>query len=156
MPRKGPAPKKQAMPDPVYNNILVTRFVNRLMMRGKKSLAEKIFYRALDIIAERSGRQPLEVFEKAVNNVKPAVEVKPRRIGGATYQVPVEVRSERQVSLAIRWLIASARKRAGKNMQEKLATELLEAAQNTGASIKKKEDTYKMAEANKAFAHYRW
>lgn len=156
MPRKGPAPKREIIPDPVYNDRLVSRFINRLFTRGKKSVAEKIFYTAMENIGERSGREPLEVFQQAVKNTMPVVEVKPRRVGGATYQVPVEVRPERRTALAIRWLITNARKRAGRTMIEKLTGELLDAANGTGASVKRREDTHRMADANKAFAHYRW
>jgi len=144
------------LPDPLYNSTLVTRFINRLMMRGKKSLAEKIFYGSLALIEERLKRPGIEVFEQAVKNVMPVLEVRPRRVGGATYQVPVEVRADRRMSLALRWIISNARKRSGKTMMEKLAAELMDAAQNTGPSVKRKEDSHRMAEANKAFAHYRW
>ncbi|NLC58975.1 MAG: 30S ribosomal protein S7 [Armatimonadetes bacterium] len=156
MPRKGPAPRREILPDPVYHNELVARFINRLFIDGKKSVGERIFYGALDVIRERSGKDPLDVFEQAVRNTMPAVEVKSRRVGGSTYQVPVEVRPERRRTLAIRWLITNARRRGGRTMTDKLANELLDAAQNTGASVKKREDTHRMAEANKAFAHYRW
>jgi small subunit ribosomal protein S7 len=156
MPRKGPAVKREILPDPVYNDRLVSRFINRLFTRGKKSVAEKIFYTAMENIAERSGREPLEVFQQAVKNVMPVVEVKPRRVGGATYQVPVEVRPERRTALALRWIITNARKRAGRTMIEKLTAELLDASNSTGASVKRREDTHRMADANKAFAHYRW
>lgn len=156
MPRKGPVRKREIVPDPVYNSELVARFVNRLFTRGKKSVGEKIFYSALEMIEEKTGKPGLEVFEQAIRNVMPVVEVKPRRVGGATYQVPVEVRADRRLALAIRWLVTFARKRPGKTMTEKLAGELMDAASGTGASIKKKEDGHKMAEANKAFAHYRW
>ena len=156
MPRKGPVRKRPIKPDPVHNSQLVARFVNRLFTRGKKSVAEKIVYGALQAIEEKANRPGLEVFEQAIRNVMPVLEVRPRRVGGATYQVPVEVRSDRRVSLAIRWVITHARKRHGKDMIEKLTGELLDAAQNTGLSVKKREDTHKMAEANKAFAHYRW
>jgi small subunit ribosomal protein S7 len=156
MPRKGPAQKRDIPPDPVYKDRLVSRFINRLLMRGKKSVAEKIFYSSMEIIAERSGKDALEVFQQAVKNVMPVVEVKPRRVGGATYQVPVEVRPERRTALALRWIISNARKRAGRTMIEKLSGELLDASNNTGASVKRREDTHRMAEANKAFAHYRW
>jgi len=156
MPRKGPARKRQIAPDPVYNSELVARFINRLFTRGKKSVGEKIFYQALDLIEQKTGKKGLEVFEQAINNVMPIVEVRPRRVGGATYQVPVEVRSDRRLALAIRWIITFARKRPGNTMMEKLAGELMDAASGTGASVKKREDTHRMAEANKAFAHYRW
>jgi small subunit ribosomal protein S7 len=156
MPRRNRPPKREIAPDIKYNSVLVSRFINKLMKHGKKSTAQRIFYDALDIIEQRSRRPGLEVFEQAVRNVTPLLEVKPRRVGGATYQVPVEVRPERKVSLAIRWLVQSSQKRHGKSMSEKLAGELMDAANNTGATIKKREDTHKMAEANRAFAHYRW
>lgn len=156
MPRRNRPPKREIEADIKYNSLLVTRFVNKLMVDGKKSTAQTIFYDALELIGERAKRPGLEVFEQAVRNVTPVVEVKPRRVGGATYQVPVEVPPERQTSLAIRWLIATTRSRPGKTMSEKLASELLDAANNTGQTIKKREDTHRMAEANRAFAHYRW
>jgi small subunit ribosomal protein S7 len=156
MPRRNRPPKREVAPDIKYNSVLVSRFVNKLMKDGKKSTAQRIFYDALDIIEGRAKRPGLEVFEQAVKNATPIIEVKPRRVGGATYQVPVEVRSERQLSLAIRWLIGTARQRPGKSMAEKLANELMDAANNTGQTIKKREDTHRMAEANRAFAHYRW
>ncbi|MCL6474221.1 MAG: 30S ribosomal protein S7 [Firmicutes bacterium] len=156
MPRKGPAPRRVIPPDPVYNDVLVQRFINRLMVCGKKSVAEKIFYRAMEIVGERTKRNPLEVFHQALKNVMPVLEVRPRRVGGATYQVPMEVRPERRISLGIRWLVTSARKRGGRTMIEKLAAEIMDAANNQGAAVKKREDTHRMAEANKAFAHYRW
>lgn len=156
MPRKGPAPRRVIPPDPVYNDVLVQRFINRLMVCGKKSVAEKIFYRAMEIVGERTKRNPLEVFHQALKNVMPVLEVRPRRVGGATYQVPMEVRPERRISLGIRWLVTSARKRGGRTMIEKLAAEIVDAANNQGAAVKKREDTHRMAEANKAFAHYRW
>jgi small subunit ribosomal protein S7 len=140
----------------VYNDVLVQRFINRLMVCGKKSVAEKIFYRAMEIVGERTKRNPLEVFHQALKNVMPVLEVRPRRVGGATYQVPMEVRPERRSSLGIRWLVTSARKRGGRTMIEKLAAEIMDAANNQGAAVKKREDTHRMAEANKAFAHYRW
>jgi small subunit ribosomal protein S7 len=140
----------------VYNDVLVQRFINRLMVCGKKSVAEKIFYRAMEIVSERTKRNPLEVFHQALKNVMPVLEVRPRRVGGATYQVPMEVRPERRISLGIRWLVTSARKRGGRTMIEKLAAEIMDAANNQGAAVKKREDTHRMAEANKAFAHYRW
>jgi len=156
MPRKGPAKKKLVDPDPIYGNRLLARFTNRVMVSGKKSLAEKIVYESLRIIEEKTGKSGIEVFEQALKNVMPVVEVKPRRVGGATYQVPVEVRSDRRISLGIRWLVTSARKRAGRTMVEKLVGELMDAANNQGAAVKKREDTHKMADANRAFAHYRW
>ncbi|MCD6320538.1 MAG: 30S ribosomal protein S7 [Candidatus Desulfofervidaceae bacterium] len=156
MPRKGPVPKRQILPDPKYGSVLAAKFINCMMRDGKKSVAESIFYKALDIIGQKTGKNPLEVFEKAVENVKPVIEVKSRRVGGATYQVPIEVRPDRRVSLAVKWIINSARARAEKGMVYKLANELLDAYNNRGAAIKKKEDTHRMAEANRAFAHYRW
>jgi small subunit ribosomal protein S7 len=156
MPRRNRPPKRTIQPDIKYNSLLVAQFINKLMQSGKKSTAERIFYNAMEIIEERSKRPGLEVFEQAVQNVTPILEVKPRRVGGATYQVPVEVRPDRRLSLAIRWLIGTARSRAGKSMAQKLANELMDAANNTGATIKRREDTHRMAEANRAFAHYRW
>jgi small subunit ribosomal protein S7 len=156
MPRRNRPPKRRIQPDLKYNSVLVAQFVNKLMHSGKKSTAERIFYDALEIIEERSKRPGLEVFEQAVQNVTPILEVKPRRVGGATYQVPVEVRPDRRLSLAIRWLVSTARSRSGRSMAEKLANELMDAANNTGATIKRREDTHRMAEANRAFAHYRW
>ncbi len=156
MPRKGPVRKREIAPDPVFKSRLVARFINRLFTRGKKSVGEKIFYGALEAIEEKTGKPGIEVFQRAVDNCTPMVEVKPKRVGGATYQVPIEVRPERRLALAIRWLVTYARKRSGKTMIEKLSAEFMDAAAGTGASVKKKEDGYKMAEANKAFAHYRW
>ncbi len=156
MPRRYRPPRRQVEPDPRYNSELVARFINRLMQRGKKSLASSIMYDAFDIIEERTHRNALEVFHEAIENVSPSLEVRPRRVGGATYQIPVEVRPERRRSLAIRWLVQTAQARKGKPMAEKLADELMDAAGNTGVTVKKKEDTHRMAEANKAFAHYRW
>jgi small subunit ribosomal protein S7 len=156
MPRKGPAKKREITPDPVYGSRLLSRLINRVLMDGKKGVAEKIVYGALEIIEQKSSHSGIEVFEEAMKNVMPVIEVKARRVGGSTYQVPVEVRSDRKVSLAMRWIVTYARRRGGHTMTEKLAAELLDAANNTGASIKKKEDGHKMAEANKAFAHYRW
>ncbi|MGA2330337.1 MAG: 30S ribosomal protein S7 [Syntrophales bacterium] len=156
MPRRREIAKREVIPDPKYNNKLVARFINCLLRRGKKSIAESMFYGAFDIIEKRTKEQPVEVFEKAVSNVKPLIEVKSRRVGGSTYQVPTEVVPERRVALAIRWLILHAKERAEKTMQEKLAAELIDAANNRGASVKKRESVHKMAEANKAFAHYRF
>ena len=156
MPRRNRPPRREIEPDIRYNSVMVARFINKLMSQGKKSTAERILYDAFDIIESRVNKKPLEVFEQAVNNAIPILEVKPRRVGGATYQVPVEVRPVRRLSLAMRWLVQNARKRSGKSMAEKLAVELMDAAQGQGATIKKKEDTHKMAEANRAFAHYRW
>jgi small subunit ribosomal protein S7 len=156
MPRKGAAPKRVILPDPVYGSEMMQRFINRMMLDGKKVTAEKIFYGAMATVEERAGVPALEVFEKALQNVMPALEVRPRRVGGQTYQVPMEVRPDRRRTLALRWMVAAARKRAGKTMTEKLAGELLDAYNGTGTSIKKREDTHRMAEANKAFAHYRF
>ncbi|MFA6940352.1 MAG: 30S ribosomal protein S7 [Clostridiaceae bacterium] len=156
MPRKGHIAKRDVLPDPVYDSKVVTKLVNNVMEDGKKGVAEKICYDAFDIMAAKSGKEPLEVFETAMNNIMPLLEVKARRIGGATYQVPQEVRPERRQTLGIRWLLAAADKRGEKFMRERLAGELLDAANNSGAAVKKREDTHKMAEANKAFAHYRY
>ena len=156
MPRKGPVPKREIMPDPMYNSTLVSRFINKLMYDGARGTAQTIFYDALDIIKEKSGNDPLDVFETAVRNVSPVLEVKPRRVGGATYQVPIEVSQRRKLILAIRWLVNASRARGEKTMAQRLAGELMDAANNMGTTVKKKEDTHKMAEANKAFAHYRW
>ena len=156
MPRKGPVPRRDVLPDPIYNSKLVTRLINRIMKDGKKGLAQRILYDAFEIIRERTGRDPMEVFEQALKNVMPVLEVKARRVGGANYQVPVEVKPERRVSLGLRWLVNYARLRSEHTMQERLAAEIIDASNNTGATVKKKEDTHKMAEANKAFAHYRW
>nr|WP_320115400.1 30S ribosomal protein S7 [uncultured Desulfuromonas sp.] len=156
MPRRREVAKRIVLADPKYNDRLVTKFVNSLMLGGKKSVAEKIVYGAFDLISERSGEEPLDVFKKAFENVRPMLEVKSRRVGGSTYQVPVEVRPDRRNALVIRWVLAASRGRGEKTMCERLAAELLDAANNRGASVKKKEDTHRMAEANKAFAHYRW
>jgi small subunit ribosomal protein S7 len=156
MPRRREVKKREILPDPKYREVLVAKFIDVLMRRGKKSLAEGIFYDSLEILKDKSKDDPLKVFKQAMENVKPVVEVKSRRVGGATYQVPVEVRPNRRTSLAIRWIIQYAKERTEKSMQEKLAAEFLDAANNRGASIKKREDTHRMAEANKAFAHYRW
>lgn len=156
MSRKHRAQVREVLPDPVYNDIVVTKFVNGLMIGGKKSIAEKIFYGALTLAEQKGGEEGIKIFKKAMTNVKPAVEVKSRRIGGATYQVPIEVRMARKQSLAIRWIRDYARSRNGKSMIEKLADELIDAANNRGGAVKKREDVYKMAEANKAFAHLKW
>jgi small subunit ribosomal protein S7 len=156
MPRKGPVPKRDVLPDPIYGSKLITRFINKLMQDGKRGTAERIFYGAMDLVQERTGKEPNEVFEVALKNVSPLLEVKARRVGGATYQVPMEVAPERQQMLAIRWVVQYAQNRGEKTMVERLAGELIDAAQGVGNSIKKREDTHKMAEANKAFAHYRW
>ncbi|MBP1889961.1 small subunit ribosomal protein S7 [Clostridium moniliforme] len=156
MPRKGHIAKRDVLADPVYNSKVVTKLINGIMLDGKKGVAQKICYQAFETMAEKTGKDALEVFEEAMNNVMPLLEVKARRIGGATYQVPIEVRAERRQTLGIRWILAAARKRGEKLMCERLASELLDAANNTGAAVKKREDTHKMAEANKAFAHYRY
>ena len=156
MPRKGPVARRVPRPDVVYGSSLVSRLINQIMRRGKKSTAERIVYGAMDQIASRSGRDPLEVYQEALRQVMPSLEVKPRRVGGATYQVPMEVRPTRKLALGLRWMVGSARARPGRTMQEKLAAELMEAASGQGASVKKREDTHRMAEANRAFAHYRW
>jgi len=156
MPRKGSVPKREILPDPVYNSRLAARFINRLMYEGKKGVAEKLFYSALEQLGEKTSEEPLRAFEKALDNVKPHLEVKARRVGGATYQVPMDVRPDRQVSLSVRWIINYARARGEKGMVNKLANEFLDAFNNRGGAVKKREDTHRMAEANKAFAHYRW
>ena len=156
MPRKGPVPKRDVLADPVYNSKLVTRFINKVMLDGKKGVAEGIVYDAFEVMRAKTGKDPMEVFEAALKNAMPVLEVRARRVGGANYQVPVEVRPDRRLSLGIRWLVNYARLRGEKTMMERLAAELMDAANSTGASVKKKEDTHKMAEANKAFAHYRW
>ncbi|PKM79621.1 MAG: 30S ribosomal protein S7 [Firmicutes bacterium HGW-Firmicutes-14] len=157
MPRRGSIPKREILPDPLYNSKVVTKLINQIMLDGKKGTAEHICYNAFDIIQEKTGKNPLEVFETAMKNIMPVLEVKARRVGGANYQVPVEVRADRRQTLGLRWLILFSRKRSGeRTMEEKLAGEIMDAANGTGASVKKKEDTHKMAEANKAFAHYRW
>ena len=156
MPRKGNVPKREVLPDPVYGSVVVAKLINSIMLDGKKGTAQSIVYSAFDMIKEQTGEEPLEVFEKAMNNIMPVLEVKAKRIGGANYQVPVEVRPERRQTLGLRWLTKYTRARGERTMAERLAKELMDAANNTGASVKKKEDTHKMAEANKAFAHYRW
>ena len=156
MPRKGPVTKRDVLPDPVYNSKLVTRFINKIMYDGKKGVAETIVYDAFDIIRSKTGKDPLEVFEAALKNAMPVLEVRARRVGGANYQVPVEVRPERRVTLGLRWLTSYARLRNEKTMEERLANEIIDASNNVGASVKKRDDMHKMAEANKAFAHYRW
>lgn len=148
--------KRITSPDSVYNSVTVTKFINQVMKRGKKQIAQKIVYQALDVIKEKTKKEPLEIFERALENVGPLLEIKPRRIGGATYQVPREVRGERRLALAVRWIIKAAKSRKGKPMKEKLAEELIEASENRGVAIKKKEDTHRMAEANRAFAHFSW
>lgn len=156
MPRRREVPKRESLPDPIYGSSLISKFVNCMMIQGKKSVAEGAFYGSLEIVKERTKDDPVKVFKKAMDNVKPLLEVKSRRVGGATYQVPIEVAQERRTSLAIRWIILNARNRGEKTMREKLAAEILDASNNRGGAIKKKEDTHRMAEANKAFAHYRW
>jgi small subunit ribosomal protein S7 len=154
--RRRRAPERKVQPDPVYNSELVAKFINNLMWDGKKSLAQKIFYMAMEIVGERTNENPLHVFQKAIENVKPSMEVRSRRIGGANYQVPVEVRPKRQISLAIKWIIDAARKRPGRRMYEKLAAEIIDAYKGTGNAVKTKENVHKMAEANRVFAHFRW
>lgn len=156
MPRKGKTPKREVLPDPVYGSVVVSKLINSIMLDGKKGVAQKIVYGAFDQVREKTGEEPLEVFEQAMKNIMPVLEVKARRIGGANYQVPIEVRPERRQTLALRWLTLYTRNRGEKTMAERLAKELIDASNNTGASVKKKEDTHKMAEANKAFAHFRW
>jgi len=156
MPRKGPAPRRDLMPDPIYNSVLVTQLTNKVLLAGKRSTAETIVYTALGIVEQKSGNEPLGVLKRAVENVKPQLEVKSRRVGGATYQVPVEVRPRRANTLAIRWLVGFSRQRREKTMAERLANEVLDAGNGIGASVKRREDMHKMAESNKAFAHYRW
>lgn len=156
MPRRNRPPKREIAPDVRFNSVLVAQFINRIMKGGKKSVATRIMYDAMDIMEEQTKRNSLEAFEKAIQNVMPVIEVKPRRVGGSTYQIPVEVPSHRRLSLAMRWLLASTKTRPGKSMAEKLASELLDASQGVGTTIKKKEDTHRMAEANRAFSHYRW
>lgn len=156
MPRRGKIAKRDVLPDPIYNSKLVTRLVNNIMLDGKKGVSQKIVYGAFDIVKEKTGREALEVFEEALENIMPVLEVKARRVGGATYQVPMEVRPERRQTLGLRWITLYSRKRSERTMQERLAGEILDALNNTGAACKKREETHKMAEANKAFAHYRW
>jgi len=156
MPRRREVPKRETLPDPTYGSTLINKFISCMMIQGKKSVAEGAFYSSFELVKDRAKEDPVKVFKKAVDNVKPVLEVKSRRVGGATYQVPIEVSQERRTSLAIRWLITNARARGEKTMREKLAAEFLDAANNRGGAIKKKEDTHRMAEANKAFAHYRW
>ena len=156
MPRKGHIQKRDVLPDPLYKNKVVTKLINNVMLDGKKGVAQKIVYGAFDLITEKTGKEALEVFDEAMNNIMPSLEVKARRIGGSTYQVPIEVRPDRRQALALRWLVLFSRKRGEKTMKERLANELMDAANNTGAAVKRKEDMHKMAEANKAFAHYRW
>ncbi|MGI6049211.1 MAG: 30S ribosomal protein S7 [Acetivibrionales bacterium] len=156
MPRRGHVPKRDVLPDPIYNDKIVSKLINAIMLDGKKGVAQTICYGAFDIIKEKTGKDPLEVFQEAMNNIMPLLEVKARRVGGATYQVPMEVRPERRLALGLRWLVGYARKRGERTMKERLAGEILDATNNMGGAVKKKDDTHKMAEANKAFAHYRW
>ena len=156
MPRKGYIAKRDVLVDPIYNSKLVTRLINKLMLDGKKNVAQDILYNAFDIVEAKTGRQPMEVFEQALSNIMPLLELKVRRVGGANYQVPIEVSSERRLTLGLRWLVNYSRLRHETTMEQRLAAEIMDAANGTGASVKKKEDTHKMAEANKAFAHYRW
>ena len=156
MPRKGPVTKRDVLPDPIYNSKLVTRLINKMMVDGQRGKSQKILYSAFDLIKERTGNEPIEVFDQALKNIMPVLEVKARRVGGANYQVPVEVRPDRKSTLGLRWLVNYSRLRGEKTMEERLANEIMDAANNTGGSVKKREDTHKMAEANKAFAHYRW
>ena len=156
MPRRGTITKHEVLADPVYNNVMVSEFINRLILDGKRSIAETIFYDAINLIGEKTGSDPIETFDKAIKNVMPVLEVRARRVGGATYQVPQEVRPDRRKALALRWIVGNARKRSEKTMFERLAGEIMDAAAGTGVSVKKREDMHKMAEANKAFSHYRW
>jgi len=156
VPRKGPVPKREVLPDPIYNSIVVTKLLNNIMLDGKKGVAQKIVYGAFDIVNQKTGKEPLEAFEQALNNIMPVLEVKARRVGGATYQVPLEVSPERRQTLGLRWLVTYTKKRNERTMKERLAGEIMDAVNNTGASVKKKEDTHRMAEANKAFSHYKW
>ena len=156
MPRKGPAPRRELLPDPIYRSVLVTQIVNKIMQRGKRSTAERIVYQALDMIEEKTGTEPIATLKRAIDNIKPQLEVRSRRVGGATYQVPVEVRPRRANTLAIRWVVGYSRQRRERTMAERLANEILDASNGVGASMKRKEDLQKMAESNRAFAHYRW
>ena len=156
MPRKGPAPRRELQPDPIYRSVLVTQIVNKILQRGKRSTAEKIVYDALSMIEERTGEEPISTLKRAIDNIKPQLEVRSRRVGGATYQVPVEVRPRRANTLAIRWVVGYSRQRRERSMAERLANEILDASNGVGASMKRKDDLHKMAESNKAFAHYRW
>jgi small subunit ribosomal protein S7 len=156
MPRKGPAPRRELMPDPIYGSVLVTRITNKVLMRGKRSTAERIVYEALETIEQKTGAEPIATLKRAIENIKPQLEVKSRRVGGATYQVPIEVKAPRANTLAVRWLIGYSRQRREKTMAERLANELMDASNGIGASVKRREDMHKMAESNRAFAHYRW
>ena len=156
MPRRGNVPKREVLPDPIYNSVLVTKLVNSIMLDGKKGVAQKVVYDAFETIKEKTGKEPMEVFETAMENIMPSLEIKARRVGGATYQVPMEVRPARRQTLGLRWLTAYSRARGERTMAERLAGEIMDAANNTGSAVKKREDTHKMAESNKAFAHFRW
>ncbi|CAH1229420.1 MULTISPECIES: 30S ribosomal protein S7 [Paenibacillus] len=156
MPRKGPVTRRDVLPDPIYNSKLVTRLINRIMVDGKRGVAQTILYNAFNLVKDRTGKEPMEVFEAAIKNIMPVLEVKARRVGGANYQVPIEVRPDRRSTLGLRWLVNYSRLRGEKTMEERLAYEIIDASNSTGSSVKKREDTHKMAEANKAFAHYRW
>ncbi|MBE5780641.1 MAG: 30S ribosomal protein S7 [Clostridiales bacterium] len=156
MPRRGGVPKREVLPDPIYNSTVVTKLINQVMLDGKRGVAQRVCYDAFDIIRNKTGREPIEVFDACMENIKPQLEVKARRVGGATYQVPIEIRAERRQTLAIRWLVTYSRARSEKTMRERLAGEIMDAANNQGNTVKKREDTHRMAEANKAFAHYRW
>ena len=156
MPRRGNVPKREILPDPMYNSVLVTKLINAIMLDGKKGVAQKVVYDAFDIIKEKTGKEPLDAFTEAMNNIMPSLEVKARRVGGATYQVPLEVRPERRQTLGLRWITLYARQRSERTMRERLAAEIMDAVNKTGGAVKKCDDTHKMAEANKAFAHYRW
>ena len=156
MPRRGNVPKREILPDPIYNSVLVTKLVNSIMVDGKKGVAQKVVYGAFDIVREKTGNDPLEVFNTAIENIMPSLEVKARRVGGATYQVPIDVRPARRQTLGLRWLTSYSRARSERTMAERLAAEIMDAANNTGSAVKKREDTHKMAESNKAFAHFRW
>ena len=156
MPRRGNVPKREVLPDPLYNSVLVTKLVNSIMLDGKKGVAQKVVYGAFDIVKEQTGKEPLEVFTTAMDNIMPSLEVKARRVGGATYQVPMDVRPVRRQTLGLRWLTTYSRARSERTMAERLANEIMDAANNTGSAVKKREDTHKMAESNKAFAHFRW
>ena len=156
MPRRGNVPKREILPDPVYNSVLVTKLVNGVMLDGKKGVAQKVVYEAFDAIKTKTGKEPLDVFTEAMNNIMPSLEVKARRVGGATYQVPIEIRPDRRQTLGLRWLVGYSRKRSEKTMKDRLANEIMDAANNIGAAVKKREDVHKMAESNKAFAHFRW
>ncbi|MDL2220345.1 30S ribosomal protein S7 [Eubacteriales bacterium OttesenSCG-928-N14] len=156
MPRRGNVPKREILPDPIYNSVVVTKLINGIMLDGKRGTAQRVVYGAFDIIKEKTGQDALDVFDQCMENIKPQLEVKSRRVGGATYQVPIEVRPERKQTLALRWLIGYSRGRSEKTMKERLANEIIDANNNTGSTVKKREDTHRMAEANRAFAHYRW